>query len=131
LLSIRHEAINLHPSSIIIIFLTKMANVIGLFGDSLGIYSISSSLFASAAANVCTVRVGAALNANGLSGADGGVDAIRLYNGNQQLLGTAGGSYVPSGGSRDFAVRQNQQAPLILEFEKALSNHHNTEISRN
>lgn len=89
-----------------------MADVLGLIGDSLGIYSFFSSLFASKQANICIVRVSAALNSGSLSGADGTVDSVRLYNENQQLIGNKGSSHISSGGFHDFAVSQpsSQQA---------------------
>lgn len=92
-----------------------MADVLGLIGDSLSIYQFLASLFAGRSANVCVVRVAAALNGNGLSGADGSVAAVRLYNENQQLIGNRAGGYVSSGGFRDIYVSQptNQQAPFV------------------
>jgi hypothetical protein len=89
-----------------------MVNVLGVIGDSLQIYQFLASLFAARSSNVCVVRVAAALNGNGLSAADGSIEAVRLYNENQNLIGNRGGGYIASGGFRDIAVSQpnNQQA---------------------
>lgn len=89
-----------------------MAEVLGVIGDTLGIYSFVSSLFAAKSANTCVVRVAAALNGGALSGADGGINSVQLYNENQQLIGNRGGNYVGSGGFTDIYVNQpnTQQA---------------------
>ena len=102
----------------VIIPLNTMSAVAGVFGavaDTLGIYGFLAALFAGQNKNICTVRVAAALNGNGLSGADGGVGAVRLYNENQQLIGSRNGAYIGSGGFGDFAVQQpnTQQATYV------------------
>jgi hypothetical protein len=92
-----------------------MADVLGLIGDSIGIYQFLASLFAGKGSNVAVVRVAAALNGGGLSGADGGIQAVRLYNEHQELIGNRGGGSIGSGGFRDFAISQpnNQQAAFV------------------
>jgi hypothetical protein len=92
-----------------------MADVLGLIGDSIGIYSFLAALFANRGSNVAIVRVAAALNGGDLSGADGTIQAVRLYNENQQLIGNRGGGKIGSGGFKDFSITQptSQQATFV------------------
>jgi hypothetical protein len=83
-----------------------MANVLGLIGDSLGIYSFLAGLFANQGNNGAVVRISAGLNGGGLSAADGNIESIRNYNLNQQLIGNKAGGYVGSGGFADYFVSQ-------------------------
>ncbi|KAK3359127.1 hypothetical protein B0T25DRAFT_514730 [Lasiosphaeria hispida] len=93
-----------------------MADVIGLIGDGIGILSFIASIFPNrGTSNACTVRIAAALNGNGLSGGDGSVAQVRLYNENQQIIGNAPGGYASSGGFKDITVSQTntQQSTFI------------------
>jgi hypothetical protein len=96
-------------------FLKTMTDVLGVVADVLGIYGFFASLFQNQNSNVCNVRVAAALNGPDLSQADGGVQAVRIYNENQQLIGSRGGGYIGSGGFADFGIQQsnNQQAMFV------------------
>lgn len=87
-----------------------MATVIGLIGDGIGILSFLASLFGSSSSNVANVRVYAGLSGyQGLSSPDGSISSIKLFNENQQLIGTGGGSNVGSGGFHDFHINQVNQ----------------------
>lgn len=92
-----------------------MAEVIGIISGLLGIYSFYGSLFGGSSAYTSVVRVAAGLNGNGLSGADGSLSSIRLYNYNQEILANVGGGSVGSGGFKDFPISQinNQQAVYV------------------
>ncbi|KAF5849187.1 hypothetical protein GGP41_006153 [Bipolaris sorokiniana] len=92
-----------------------MAQVLGVVANVLSVFGFFASSFQNPNPNVCNVRVAAALNGPDLSGADGSIQAIRIYNENQQLIGSRGGGYIGSGGFADFGVQQsnNQQAMFV------------------
>ncbi|KAJ5029187.1 hypothetical protein J3E72DRAFT_379734 [Bipolaris maydis] len=92
-----------------------MAQVLGVVANVLGVFGFFASSFQNPNPNVCNVRIAAALNGPELSGADGTIQAVRIYNENQQLIGSRGGGYIGSGGFADFGVQQsnNQQAMFV------------------
>lgn len=92
-----------------------MAQVLGVVANVLGVFGFFASSFQNPNPNVCNVRVAAALNGPDLSGADGSIQAVRIYNENQQLIGSRSGGYIGSGGFADFGVQQsnNQQAMFV------------------
>ncbi|KAM7217513.1 hypothetical protein V8F06_007144 [Rhypophila decipiens] len=94
-----------------------------LIGNASGILTIIGfilGLFPSRPpSNVVTVRICAGLNHNGneygsipMTGADGGISRVKVYNENEQLIGNIGGAYIGTGQYRDFQISQpnNQQA---------------------
>jgi hypothetical protein len=91
-----------------------MAAVLGVVADSLAIYEFIASLFAGPdPGSSSVIRVAAALNGpNGLTNADGGIQSVRLYNDNEELIGNRGGDFIESGGFHDFVIKQpnSQQA---------------------
>ncbi|KAH7420219.1 hypothetical protein BKA64DRAFT_700221 [Cadophora sp. MPI-SDFR-AT-0126] len=96
-----------------------MATVIGATSGAISILQFVASLFAGQRANICTVRVGAALNGGeGPSGGDGSINSIRLHTESQQIIGNGGGGYIGSGGFRDFQIQQinQQQAAFVTLY---------------
>ncbi|KAL1878532.1 hypothetical protein VTK73DRAFT_7873 [Phialemonium thermophilum] len=95
-----------------------MADVIGVISSAITIWEFFDSLFGNSSPAYTTVRVAAALNGNGLSGADGTVSSIRTYNENQGLIGNSGSLYVANGGFTDFQIDQanDQQATYIQVY---------------
>src|SRR5687768_8307328 len=89
-----------------------MAGVVGIAADTIAIYQFLSSLFGGAGGSRSNVRIGAALNGNGLSGADGSINTIKIHNQNENLLGSSGSGWIGSGSFKDFGIDQvnNQQA---------------------
>ncbi|GFP60276.1 hypothetical protein TASIC1_0017003800 [Trichoderma asperellum] len=84
-----------------------MAEVIGWINDAVSFFQTLESLIPGSQASYSTVRVEAGLNGNGLSGADGTISMIRIYDNNQNLIGQTDGGYVSSGGYSDFNIEQS------------------------
>ncbi len=93
--------------------------VLGVVADTVGIYGFLASLFTRQSANTCNVRVAATLNGGtGPSGGDGSLDMIRIYNENEQVLGSTYGSYISPGAFQDYKIGQanGQQAVFAILY---------------
>jgi hypothetical protein len=91
----------------------------GFIGDTIGIVSFFLSLFSGEQApTTAAVRVYAALNGNGLSGADGAIDHIVNFDQFQTLIGNGGGTgTVGSGQFKDVTVSQlDNRAPSFSQI---------------
>ncbi|KAL6889965.1 hypothetical protein GGI43DRAFT_430671 [Trichoderma evansii] len=91
-----------------------MAEAVGWINDAVSMFQFLESLIPGSQASYSTVRVEAALNGNGLSGADGTISMIRIYDNNQNLIGQTDGGYVSSGGYQDFSIEQSGQEQAVF-----------------
>ena len=104
-----------------------MAQVIGVVSGVIGIFQFLQSLFppqTTPPAATSLVRIGVGLDGTfdgqTLSDAEGAVKGIRVYNEDQQLIGTGkGDGVIPTGGYQDINIDQSQapgQQPTYLQL---------------
>ena len=93
-----------------------MADVIGVAAGVITIFSFLQGLFphpSPPSGATSHIRIGVGLNGNfdgqTLSDSEGAVKGIRVYNEDQQLIGTGkGDGVIPSGGYQDISIDQSQ-----------------------
>ena len=93
-----------------------MSKYLGIFADLVSIFTAASGLFPGPPNWPSTsVRIHAALNGDGLSGAEGEISNVRTFNQNQELIGNSGSGWIDSGAFHDWGVSQptSQQAPFV------------------
>lgn len=104
-----------------------MADVIGVAAGVITIFSFLQGLFphpSPPSGATSHIRIGVGLNGNfdgqTLSDSEGAVKGIRVYNEDQQLIGTGkGDGVIPSGGYQDISIDQSQalgQQPTYLQL---------------
>lgn len=86
----------------------SVVDVIGLVSGVMGIWSFVADMIPEPTTDASTFKIWVGLdgtkdpgnpNEEGLSNAGGGIDYIKLYNGNNALLGTGGGIDIEGGGT--------------------------------
>ncbi|KAI0406548.1 hypothetical protein F4802DRAFT_613415 [Xylaria palmicola] len=98
-------------------------DAIGLVGSLVGIWQFADTLLPSHHIDASTYSIRAGVdktagdNGEKLSNAGGGIDLIKTYNSNDELIGSGGTGYVTSGGRVDFTTEQtNTQQSITTEF---------------
>ena len=99
-----------------------MAQVIGVVSGLVGIFQFLQTLFPADnnPADSSSLRIGVGLNGPDLSGADGAVKTINVYNEDETLIGTGrGDGDIPSGSFQDITIDQSGspgQQPTYLQI---------------
>ncbi|KAL9076798.1 MAG: hypothetical protein Q9161_000783 [Pseudevernia consocians] len=92
-----------------------MAQVIGVVSGVIGIFQFLQTLFPADTkpADSSSLRIGVGLNGPGLTGADGAVKTINVYNEDKTLIGTGrGDGDIPSGSFQDITIDQSRSPTL-------------------
>ena len=86
-----------------------MAQVIGVVSGLIGIFQFLGDLFSQPnPEDQSSLRIGVALDGNGLTNAEGAVKTINVYNEDQTLIGSGkGGGDISSGGYQDITIDQS------------------------
>ena len=87
-----------------------MAQVIGVVSGVVGIFQFLQGLFPAdnKPADSSSLRIGVGLNGPGLTGVDGAVKTINVYNEDETLIGTGrGDGDIPSGSFQDITIDQS------------------------
>lgn len=91
---------------------------IGLVGTILGIWSFITDNIPAGAEQKSVFRVQVGVDGTqGLTNAGGDISLIKVYNSNNNLIGSGSGGYVTNGGFADFTAQQsNLQQALATEL---------------
>ncbi|KAJ2987614.1 hypothetical protein NUW58_g4406 [Xylaria curta] len=96
---------------------------IGLVGSVLGIWQFAESLLPTHTVDASAYSIRAGVdgtddhNGGSLNNAGGGIDLIKTYNNNGELIGSGGRGYIESGGRGTFSTEQtNSQQSIMTEF---------------
>lgn len=102
-------------------------DVIGVVGSLLGTWQFGENLIPSVEEHQSTYRIQVGLdgtkdgNGKSLSNSGGGIDQIKTYNNNGELIGSGKGGSIDEGGYSDLTAKQSgSQQAITTEFCKSL-----------